>query len=180
MGGLLRSPAVPPSLSILECGAKGSASCSLACPVPQSATSLGPPCCESSPPQLPISAPPTGLDECFFISLVVGLAYSLIFCQFWLFFVFKLLLSFFWLCEEAQCVYLCLHLGWKHLMWKCISSRSRKFSFIISLRSLSLPFLCSLFLKLLLWMFDSLHCALIVLYFLQNYYFFLGELNFSF
>ena len=46
--------------------------------------------------------PPTGLDECFFfISLVVGLPYSSIFCQFWLFFVFKLL-SFFWLCKEAQ------------------------------------------------------------------------------
>ena len=44
------------------------------------------PCHESSPPQLPVSAPPTGLDECFFfISLVVGLPYSLIFCQFWLF-----------------------------------------------------------------------------------------------
>ena len=40
--------------------------------------------------QLPISAPPTGLGECFFfISLVVGLSYSSIFCQFWLFFVFK-------------------------------------------------------------------------------------------
>ena len=63
--------------------------------------------------QLPISAPPTGLDECFFfISLVVGLPYSLVFSQFWLYFVFKLL-SFFWLCKEAQCVYLCLHLGWK-------------------------------------------------------------------
>ena len=48
-----------------------------------------------------------------FISLVVGLPYSSIFCQFWLFFVFKLLLSFFWFCNEAQCVYLCLHLGWK-------------------------------------------------------------------
>ena len=32
------------------------------------------------------------------------------------FFVFKLLLSFFWLCEEAQCVYLRLHLGWKFEM----------------------------------------------------------------
>ena len=62
--------------------------------------------------QLPVSAPPTGLDECVFNSLVVGLLYSLIFCQFWLFFVFKLL-SFFWLCEEAQCVYLRLHLGQK-------------------------------------------------------------------
>ena len=72
------------------------------------------PCHKSSPPQLPISTPPTGLDECFFfISLVVRLPYSSIFCQFWLVFVFKLLLFFFWLCEEAQCVYLCLHLGRK-------------------------------------------------------------------
>ena len=49
-----------------------------------------PPCHMSSPPQLPISAPPTSLNECFFInSLVVGLPYSLIFWQFCLFFVFK-------------------------------------------------------------------------------------------
>ena len=74
-----------------------------------------PPCHKSSLPRLSISAPPTGLDECFFfISLVVRLPYSLIFCQFWLFFVFKLLSSF-WLCEEAQCVYLCFHLGQKSL-----------------------------------------------------------------
>ena len=84
-----------------------------------------PPCRESSPPPLPISTPPTGLDECFFfISLVVGLPYSSIFFQFWLFFVFKLLLSFFWLCEEAQCVYLHLHFGLKstylfELMFLC-------------------------------------------------------------
>ena len=39
-----------------------------------------PPCRESSLPQLPISAPPTGLDECFcFISLVVGLIFVVIF-----------------------------------------------------------------------------------------------------
>ena len=39
---------------------------------------------------LPISAPPTSLDECFFFnSLVVRLPYSLIFWQFWLFFIFK-------------------------------------------------------------------------------------------
>ena len=116
--GLFRSPTIPPSLSMWECGAAGSASCSLACPVPQSATSLGqmPPCLESSPPLLPVSAPPTGLDEWFFfISLVFRLPYSLIFCQFLLFFVFKLLLSFFWLCEAAQCVYLHLHLGRKLL-----------------------------------------------------------------
>ena len=37
-----------------------------------------------------ISAPPTGLDECFiFNSSVVGLPYSSIFWQFWLFLVFK-------------------------------------------------------------------------------------------
>ena len=49
-----------------------------------------PPCCESSLPQLPISTPPTSLDECFFFnSLVVRLPCSSIFCQFWLFFVFK-------------------------------------------------------------------------------------------
>ena len=114
--GLLHSPAIPPGLSMHECGATGSAShhleesasCSLACPIPQSAIWLCPPVAtlpESSPPQLPVSAPPTGLDECFFfISLVVRLPYSSIFCQFWLYFVFKLLSSFLCLCEEAQYV----------------------------------------------------------------------------
>ena len=54
-----------------------------------------------------ISAPPTNLDKSFFFkSLVAELPYSSIFCQFWL-------LSFFWLCEEAQCVYLRLHLARK-------------------------------------------------------------------
>ena len=112
--GLLRSPAIPPGLSMCECGAAGSAShhlvgsasCSLACPAPQSATLLGPsatalPRVLSTPAAG--SAPPTGLDERFsFISLVVGLPCSLIICQFWLFFVVKLLLSFFWLCEEVK------------------------------------------------------------------------------
>ena len=123
--GLLRSPVVPPGLSMRECGVAGSvshhlvgsASCCPACPVPQSATSLGPPAATLPrvlSARLPISAPPTGLGECFFfISLVVGLPYNSVFCQFWLFIVFKLLLSFFWLCEEAQCVYLCLHLSQK-------------------------------------------------------------------
>ena len=96
-----------------ECGAVASASCSLACPVPQSATLLGPPAATLLR-VLSALAAHTLLDECFFfISLVVRLPCSSIFRQFWLFFVFKLLLSFFWLCEEAQCVYLCLHLGRK-------------------------------------------------------------------
>ena len=41
------------------------------------------PCRESSPPQLPVYAPLTSLDECFFfISLVVALPYSSIFYEF--------------------------------------------------------------------------------------------------
>ena len=103
MCGLSHSPVVPPSLSAYKCGTACSTFCHLAC---------------SSPPAVALpqvlSAPPTGLGECFFfISLVVGLPYSSIFCQFWLLFVFKLLLSFFWLCEDAQCIYLHLHLGQK-------------------------------------------------------------------
>ena len=47
-----------------------------------------PPCHRSFPPQ-PVSTSPTSLNECFFFnSLVVGLPYSSIFWQFWLFFVF--------------------------------------------------------------------------------------------
>ena len=56
-------------------------------------TNVGPP----SPPAATLPrAPPTGLDECFFFkSLVVGLPYSSIFYEFWLFFVFKfVVLSF--------------------------------------------------------------------------------------
>ena len=71
-----RSPAVPPSLSVRECGAVGSASGRTACPIRSIvhkslglATSL-----RVLSGRLPISAPPTGLGECFFFnSLVVGL-----------------------------------------------------------------------------------------------------------
>ena len=58
--------------------------------------------------QLPFFTPPTCLDECFFLNFLVGLPYSLIFCQYWLVLFLNLLLSFFWLCNEAQCIYLCL------------------------------------------------------------------------
>ena len=87
--GLSRSPVIPPGWSARECGTVWSVTCY---PTPQNpplppATA----CPKSSPPQLPISAPPTSLDECFFFkSLVVRLPYSSIFWQFWLFFVFKL------------------------------------------------------------------------------------------
>ena len=66
-------------------------------------------------PHLPISAPPTSLDECFFFNpLVVRLPYSLIF---WLLLVFKLFVVLFWLCKKVKCIYLCLHLGWKLSPW---------------------------------------------------------------
>ena len=68
-----------------KCGTAGSASRHLARPGPP-ATAL--PRVLSA--QLSTSTSPAGLDECFFFnSLVVGLPYSLIFCQLWLFFVFK-------------------------------------------------------------------------------------------
>ena len=67
----------PLGLSVCECGAAGSASGQTACPVcPTLRQSWSPVLVpprqrESSPPRLPISTPPTGLEECFFfISLV--------------------------------------------------------------------------------------------------------------
>ena len=66
------------------------ASCHLAHTVCQSLT-----CHMSSQPQMPISMPPTSLDECFFFnSLVVGLPYSLIFLVVLFVFVFKLVVIF--------------------------------------------------------------------------------------
>ena len=76
------------------------------CPVCQSL-----PCHMSSPPWLLISTPTASLNECYFFNcLVVRLAYSSIFWQFCFLFFFLYLLSFFWLCEEAKCIYLCLYL----------------------------------------------------------------------
>ena len=116
--------------------------------VPQSASLWVRPHCHESPlPWLPVSAPPTGLDECFFISLVVGLRCSLICCQFWLFFDFKLWLSFFLLCEEVQCVYPASILVWDSSllfslphyskMVKSMHSRKRLLGFQYGCHSLS-------------------------------------------
>ena len=79
-------PTIPPSLSMRECAAEGSASGRTACPVRSTVCHVsGSGWGNVSPlPRLPISAPPMCLDECFFfISLVVGLPCSSIFCQFW-------------------------------------------------------------------------------------------------
>ena len=96
--GLSHSLVVPPGLSTHKCGTTLSLQLL--------------PCFLSSLPQLPVFTPPTGLNECFFFnSLVIRLPYSSIFWQFWLFLIFKFLLSLFWLYEEAKHIYLCLYLG---------------------------------------------------------------------
>ena len=102
---LHHSESCPLGLSVHEYRAMGSASGQTACPIrptlcqSESPVSVPPRQRESSPPRLPVSAPPTSLNEClFFISLAVGLPCCSILCQFWL-------------CEEAQCVYLRRHLG---------------------------------------------------------------------
>ena len=64
------------------------------------------PCHMSSLPWLPVSAPPTGLDECFFFnSLVVALPYSSIFWQFWLIFVFKFVVVLLWVVRGGKVTY---------------------------------------------------------------------------
>ena len=61
-----------------------------------------------------LSTPPTGLDECFLTPWLLDFhavqfsSSSGVFCLF-----LNLLLSFFWLCKEAKCIYLCLQLGQK-------------------------------------------------------------------
>ena len=77
-----------------------------------------PPCHESSPPgctSLPLlpvwmnaSSLPPWLSDFHTVRFSVSSGCSLF-----------LKLSFFWLCEEAQCVYLCLHLGWKPVYKIC-------------------------------------------------------------
>ena len=71
-----------------------------------------PPCCSSSLPSCPsLPLPPVWMNVS---SLTLWLSD---FHRVWFSvssgFLFLNLLSFFWLCEEAQCVYLCLHLGQK-------------------------------------------------------------------
>ena len=51
-----------------------------------------------------VSTPPTSLNECFFNSLVVRLHTVQFSGSSGCFLFLKLLLFFFWLCEEAQCI----------------------------------------------------------------------------
>ena len=93
-------PAVCPGLSVRECGAAGSASSQTACPVcptlRQSRSHHG----HASPLHPGVRLCPSYWSGCMFLFyfLGVGPPCCLILCQFWL-------------CEEAQCVYLRCHLG---------------------------------------------------------------------
>ena len=98
--GLSQSPVVPLSLSALKCWTTCSA------PSPWPTQVLQPqPCCESSLPLLlawlNVSSLTSWLSD-FHTVLFSGRSGC---------FLFLNLLSFFWLCKEAQCIYLCLHLG---------------------------------------------------------------------
>ena len=106
--GLSHSPVAPPSLSTHEWENNQSASHCLTC-LGQSPALL-----QVLSAWLPISAPPTSLDECFFISLVVRIPCSLIFWQFWLVLFLNWLLHFFWLCEKVKHFYLYYNLGWNN------------------------------------------------------------------
>ena len=80
------------------------------CPVCQR-----PSCHESSLHRLPVSIPPTSLDECFFFnSLVVGLLYSSIFWQFWFLLFFKLVVILLLVVEGSE-VYLPMPPSWPEL-----------------------------------------------------------------
>ena len=99
------SPVVPPGLSVCGCGTACSTSCCLACLVFQP-----PPCRESSPPLLPVWVNVSSLTPWLSDFHTVQFSGSS-----GCFLLLNLLLSCFWLFEEAQCVHLCLHLDWKSL-----------------------------------------------------------------
>ena len=93
-------PAVRPGLSVRECGPAGSASARTACTVcptlRQSRSRHG----HVSPLRPSAHLRPSYQSGCMFLFYLLGvrLPCRSVFCQFWL-----------W--EEAQCVYLCRHLG---------------------------------------------------------------------
>ena len=71
-----------------------------------------PPCHESSPLQLPISATTPSLDDCVFFNSWLLNFHTFQFSGKSGYFL-CLNLLFFWLCKEAERIYLCLHLGQK-------------------------------------------------------------------
>ena len=100
--GLSCSPFVPPGLSACKCGTTRSSSCHLAASPPL-------PSCLSLPllwVLMNVSSLTYWLLD-FYTVQFSGSSGSLF---------LNLLLSFFWLCEEAKCIYLHHHLGWQSLL----------------------------------------------------------------
>ena len=93
-------PAVGSSLSLHECGAAGSASGRTACPIRPTLHQSWSRHSHTSPLCPGARLRPSYQSGCMFLfyRLGVGLPCHSIFCQFWL-------------CKEAQCVYLHCHLG---------------------------------------------------------------------
>ena len=111
--GLFHFPVVPPSLSSCECETAQYTNCCLEYQVCQPLL-----CLISSLPWLPISTPPTSHDECFFFnSLVVGLPYSSIFWQFWVFFF--LIGCFLLLIGQGGETYLSMPPSWPNVSHFC-------------------------------------------------------------
>ena len=71
-------------------------------------------------PQLPVPALPTNLDECFFFNSFVGLPYSSIFWQFWLFFAFKLVVVLLWVVQGSE-AYLSILPSCPEVLASCLS-----------------------------------------------------------
>ena len=84
--GLCRSPVISPSLFTHKSGTSQSTSHCSTCPSLRAAALP-----QVLSAHLPVSTPATSPHECFFFnSLFVRLPCSLVFWQFWLFFIFKL------------------------------------------------------------------------------------------
>ena len=113
--GLLRCPTVPPGLSMHECGATGSASGRAACPIQQSSSlcvwpvNLSPLSPGSPSPRLRPSYRSWWMSLLYLFGCRTSPQFD--FLSVLVIFVLKLLLSFPWLCKEAQYVYLRLRLG---------------------------------------------------------------------
>ena len=107
---LFRSPVVPPSLSACKCGTAWSTSCHVTHPVLQPL-----PCRTFCLSLLPVWMNVSSFTPWFSDFHTVRFCGSSGYLLF-----LNLLLSFFWLCEEAKCIYLCLHLGQKSL--ECVIS----------------------------------------------------------
>ena len=107
--GLSRSPGCSSSLSTHKCGTSCSTSCHLLYPVHQPQPSrcplhLGCLCLPLLQDWMTVSSLIPPLSDFHTIRFSVSSGYFLF---------LNLLLFFFWLSEEAQCIYLHLHLGWK-------------------------------------------------------------------